>query len=406
MKILKKFLAFLAVLLAGCTAALLPAGCSVSSAPNGSELPADGIVRRSVFQDAEKSSRMLTFHGKSGEFSYVWFFDGASIRAPSDQNLKVDLSDAGDSLPGAVFSSDLIKIHFHEKHLIQAKTTLRIDFPALLNAQKVRLYRKDPGKTERLLEAPLNQGKRSSVTLPVSDTNGEFYLAAMDPSFREGPSKDAPYRRDGSKVPSAGVSSGRAPASGGDANSASGSGAAPKAQGTPASGGTNGKGRNRTDPASPEKPKSAEPNRAERDARKTGYCTLSIDCRTVLNHMDRLSRSKKSFIPAGGVVFPSQEVLFYQGESAFDVLLRETKKNGIQMEYEATPAYRSCYIEGIHNLYEFDCGSLSGWMYEVNGRYPNYGCSRYRLKNGDVVNWRYTCDLGRDVGCGWNVSQK
>ena len=45
-------------------------------------------------------------------------------------------------------------------------------------------------------------------------------------------------------------------------------------------------------------------------------------------------------------------------------------------------------------------------MYEVNGRYPNYGCSRYRLKNGDAVNWRYTCDLGRDVGCGWNVSQK
>ena len=99
-------------------------------------------------------------------------------------------------------------------------------------------------------------------------------------------------------------------------------------------------------------------------------------------------------------------MLFDQGESAFDVLLRETKKNGIQMEYQATPAYRSCYIEGIHNLYEFDCGSLSGWMYEVNGRYPNYGCSRYRLKNGDVVNWRYTCDLGRDVGCGWNVSQK
>lgn len=33
-------------------------------------------------------------------------------------------------------------------------------------------------------------------------------------------------------------------------------------------------------------------------------------------------------------------------------------------------------------------------MYNVNGWYPNYGCSRYQVKDGDVVEWRYTCDLG------------
>ena len=27
-----------------------------------------------------------------------------------------------------------------------------------------------------------------------------------------------------------------------------------------------------------------------------------------------------------------------------------------------------------------------------------YGCSRYRLQDGDVVEWKYTCDLGADVG--------
>ena len=37
-------------------------------------------------------------------------------------------------------------------------------------------------------------------------------------------------------------------------------------------------------------------------------------------------------------------------------------------------------------------------MYKVNGVFPNYGCSKYTLKNGDVVEWVYTCDLGRDVG--------
>ena len=37
-------------------------------------------------------------------------------------------------------------------------------------------------------------------------------------------------------------------------------------------------------------------------------------------------------------------------------------------------------------------------MYKVNGWFPNYGCSSYYLKDGDVIEWVYTCDLGKDVG--------
>ena len=73
------------------------------------------------------------------------------------------------------------------------------------------------------------------------------------------------------------------------------------------------------------------------------------------------------------------------------------------MEASWTPIYNSAYVEGIHNLYEFDCGALSGWMYKVNGWYPNYGCSRYQMKDGDVVEWRFTCDLGNDIGGGYAV---
>ena len=54
--------------------------------------------------------------------------------------------------------------------------------------------------------------------------------------------------------------------------------------------------------------------------------------------------------------------------------------------------------QGINQLYEFDCGKNSGWMYSVNGEYPNYGASSYNLKDGDKVEWRYTCNLGSDVG--------
>ena len=40
-------------------------------------------------------------------------------------------------------------------------------------------------------------------------------------------------------------------------------------------------------------------------------------------------------------------------------------------------------------------------MYRVDGVYPHYGCSSYVLRDGQVVEWVYTCDLGRDVGADW-----
>ena len=127
-------------------------------------------------------------------------------------------------------------------------------------------------------------------------------------------------------------------------------------------------------------------------------CTLSVRCDTVLNNIAWLDKEKVDIIPKNGIIFPETKVVFYDGESVFNVLQREMKRNKIHMEFENTPIYKSAYIEGIANLYEYDCGELSGWMYKVNGWFPNYGSSRYRLKDGDKIEWVYTCDLGADVG--------
>ena len=127
-------------------------------------------------------------------------------------------------------------------------------------------------------------------------------------------------------------------------------------------------------------------------------CTLSIRCDTILANLDWLDPNKTELVPADGIIFPTTTVTFYEGESVFNLLQREMKKAGVHMEFENTPIYNSAYIEGIANLYEFDCGELSGWMYKVNDWFPNYGCSRYQLKEGDVVEWVYTCNLGIDVG--------
>jgi len=128
-------------------------------------------------------------------------------------------------------------------------------------------------------------------------------------------------------------------------------------------------------------------------------CTIQIRCDTILSNMDRLTPGKNAYVPSNGVILATSSVQFVDGETVFEVLQRACSYAGIQLEYSWTPMYGSYYIEGINNLYEFDCGAESGWMYKVNGWFPNYGCSSYTLKDGDVIVWCYTVSgLGADVG--------
>lgn len=47
------------------------------------------------------------------------------------------------------------------------------------------------------------------------------------------------------------------------------------------------------------------------------------------------------------------------------------------------------YVEAINSLAEKQYGGMSGWMYSVNGNYPNFGCHKYILKNNDRLTWTY-----------------
>lgn len=128
-------------------------------------------------------------------------------------------------------------------------------------------------------------------------------------------------------------------------------------------------------------------------------CTIAIYCDTILDNWDNLDTAKASFVPQDGIVLKPVTVEFTEGETVFDVLQRVCEVYDIQLEYSWTPMYDSYYVEGIHNLYEFDCGFQSGWMYKVNEWFPNYGCSAYKLTGGESIVWCYTCNgLGEDVG--------
>lgn len=126
-----------------------------------------------------------------------------------------------------------------------------------------------------------------------------------------------------------------------------------------------------------------------------GKCSVSIDCKTILDNRDILDLELRDKVPKDGVILKKIEVDLHKGDTAYDILYKVTKKNNISMESSGTANDK--YIEGIDNFYEKNCGGESGWKYSVNGKFPSKSSSICKLKNGDNVKWRYTCNLGKDL---------
>ncbi len=146
---------------------------------------------------------------------------------------------------------------------------------------------------------------------------------------------------------------------------------------------------------SPEAAPSPTPKPSEAPAALS--CSISIRCDTILDNLDLLDPEKTELVPSDGVLLAKSDVTFEEGESAFDLLKRVCQDEGVHLEFSITPGYGSAYIEGIGNLYEFDCGERSGWLYQVNGQTPDRACSEYQLQGDDEVEFLYSCDWGQDL---------
>ena len=238
--------------------------------------------------------------------------------------------------------------------------------------QKQAANKQDKTKAEETGKGNTNTGETGKET---SDKD----TAGKDVSGSENSTKDD-TRQEGNKT-----------TSGSDSSNGGSSGGGSAAGGSESSGGSTTGGSSSGGSASqPELP-----------ANKDLTCTISISCSTILSNMDKCEESVKDWVPGNGVILSATTVTFTEGESVYDVLQRVCRDNGIQMESSRSPEYNSAYVEGINNIYEFNVGSGSGWMYKVNGWFPNYGCSGYTLSQGDVICWVYTCNLGDDVGGGY-----
>lgn len=147
-----------------------------------------------------------------------------------------------------------------------------------------------------------------------------------------------------------------------------------------------------------------------------GYITVSLEAST---------------IGLGYIIAPKQ-VEIYQGENGAHVLDRILRSHGFDYDYTGSPE-NSFYLSAIYkedlvidpvipedlaerverdmerfdpedylkdSLGEFDFTNGSGWMYSVNGNYPNVGFADYIFKEGDEVRIRFTLAYGADIGGG------
>ena len=74
---------------------------------------------------------------------------------------------------------------------------------------------------------------------------------------------------------------------------------------------------------------------------KGGNCTISIECSTILDHMEDLKETKKEFVPQDGWILKETQVSFKSGETVFDILKQICGEQGIHMASRYTPLYKS-----------------------------------------------------------------
>lgn len=121
----------------------------------------------------------------------------------------------------------------------------------------------------------------------------------------------------------------------------------------------------------------------------TVTCTVTVECKSILNHMDDLKEGHEEFVPSNGYIIKNYTYKAKAGYTAYDALKSACNNNDIKLTAQKT-SY-GVYISGINNLDEFDCGKQSGWMYSVNGIMPNTTCGNVTVDDGDSIVFTYVC---------------
>ena len=112
----------------------------------------------------------------------------------------------------------------------------------------------------------------------------------------------------------------------------------------------------------------------QKDQEELGQVTVTIDASSV----DK------------GFILTDYAVSLNESDTVFDATFNACKDNNILMSSRGLSAAR--YVEGIADLYEFDYGPMSGWVFYVNDDSASKSSGVYELNEGDKIRWEYVTE--------------
>ena len=118
-------------------------------------------------------------------------------------------------------------------------------------------------------------------------------------------------------------------------------------------------------------------------------CYITIECKSILEHLGDLKPGHEKYVPSDGYLLRRYRCTYKSGDKAYDILKRSCAAQHIKITAQNTEY--GVYIAGINNIDEKDCGNESGWLYKVNGTYPNITCGEKKVKPNDEILFTYTC---------------
>lgn len=134
-----------------------------------------------------------------------------------------------------------------------------------------------------------------------------------------------------------------------------------------------------------------------------GYVTIGFEDRGV-----RVAGETGLKYPVAlGTIISRTKVPFKAGETIAQVTIRLLDDKNIGYSYTGSVT-GNFYLASIKNFVvnntpydemgEFDAGTGSGWMISLNDWYIDKSTAAFTVADGDVIQWKYTCQLGRDIG--------
>ena len=159
------------------------------------------------------------------------------------------------------------------------------------------------------------------------------------------------------------------------------------------------------------KPKATTGNGNNREETEFGLKKSQIAGYVYIGFEDRGIRVKGEtglkYPVALGTIIPQTKVPFQSGENIAQVTIRLLEELGMGYTYSGTLT-SNFYLASIKNftvnntyydqMGEFDAGTGSGWMITLNDWFIDKSTAAFRVSDGDVIQWKYTCQVGKDIG--------